>query len=59
MDAVYKGIVVTIEDSGIVSLFGNENGVHLSEMQDLIGTDTVRVVFLKKILTCGLMLKVC
>ena len=48
MDAAYRGIVVTIEDSGIVSLFGNEEGVYLSEMQDLIGTDTVRVVFLKK-----------
>ena len=47
MDAVYKGIVVTIEDSGIVSLFGNEDGVHLSEMQEMIGTDTVTVVSLK------------
>ena len=47
MDAVYKGIVVTIEDSGVVSLFGNEDGVHLSEMQDLIGTDIVTVVSLK------------
>ena len=47
MDAVYRGIVATIEDSGVVSLFGNEDGVHLSEMQDLIGTDTVTVVSLK------------
>lgn len=47
MDAVYRGIVVTIEDSGAVSLFGNEDGVHLSEMQDLIGTDIVTVVSLK------------
>ena len=47
MDALYKGIVVTIEDSGVVSLFGNEEGVHLSEMRDLIGTDTVTVVSLK------------
>lgn len=47
MDAVYRGIVVTIEDSGAVSLFGNEEGVHLSEMQDLIGTDIVTVVSLK------------
>ena len=47
MYAVYKGIVVTIEDSGIVSLFGNEDGVHLSEMQEMIGTDTVTVVSLK------------
>ena len=47
MDAVYRGIVVTIEDSCVVSLFGNEDGVHLSEMQDLIGTDTVTVVSLK------------
>ena len=47
MDAVYRGIVVTIEDSGVVSLFGNEDGVHLSEMQDLIGTDIVTVVSLK------------
>ena len=48
MYAAYKGIVVTIEDSGIVSLFGNEDGVHLSEMQEMIGTDTVTVVSLKK-----------
>ena len=47
MYAVYKGIVVTIEDSGIVSLFGNEDGAHLSEMQEMIGTDTVTVVSLK------------
>ena len=47
MDAVYRGIVVTIKDSGVVSLFGNEDGVHLSEMRDLIGTDTVTVVSLK------------
>lgn len=47
MDAVYKGIVVTIEDSGVVSLIGNEEGVHLSEMQDMIGTDIVTVVSLK------------
>ena len=47
MDAVYRGIVVTIKDSGVVSLFGDEDGVHLSEIQDLIGTDTVTVVSLK------------
>ena len=47
MDAVYRGIVVTVEDSGVVSLFGNEDGVHLSEMRDLIGTDIVTVVSLK------------
>ena len=47
MDTAYRGIVVTIEDSGIVSLFGNEDGVHLSEMQEMIGTDTVTVVSLK------------
>ena len=47
MDAVYRGIVVTVEDSGVVSLFGNEDGVHSSEMRDLIGTDTVTVVSLK------------
>ena len=47
MDAVYRGIVVTIEDSCVVSLFGNEDGVHLSEMQEMIGTDIVTVVSLK------------
>ena len=47
MDAVYRGIVVTIKDSGVVSLFGDEDGVHLSEIQDLIGTDTVTAVSLK------------
>ena len=47
MDTAYRGIVVTIEDSGVVSLFGNEDGVHLSEMRDLIGTDIVTVVSLK------------
>ena len=47
MDAVYRGIVVTIKDSDVVSLFGDEDGVHLSEIQDLIGTDTVTVVSLK------------